>query len=841
MKQNTTLNKYLALIVTFFCALAFGYGQTTLTAGDIAITGFNADNPDEFTFVLLTDVDATTTIKFTDEGWLALGGFRGVGEGIITWTADSDLICGTEIIIKDTNAIVINSYSASTGTAVETGGGFGLAVNAGDQILAYQGAEATPTFIYAVNFDGAGWSDATSANDTALPTGLTDTVNAVSLGQTDNGSYDCSVTTDQALILTATANNANWTLSNTVLSLGGCTYTCTVTCPGTPVEWVLGAWDNVIGPDITSDVTISDNYITNAINGSFSACNLTIGAGVKLTIADSYHVEVNNDLMANGDITVASQGSFIQNNNTGAVNGAGIVSVEKFTADMNAWYEYTYWSSPVFEPIIGTNALNEADAGRRFLFDGSNFKDSYYESGNNNTLLLGGGIDDIDDDNNDWQAVGGGGTMLAGIGYASTHDEIIFNATPGGLPKNPKYTFVGSFNNGIIPVTIYRNDEELADTNWNLVGNPYPSAIDVDLFFATNNNLIDGAIYLWSQNTDPDGGNNGNQNLNFSTSDYAIINGTATSAGGDGLPPNRFIPSGQGFFVSMSDASPFIFHSIGDGAILGDIVKNDITFNNAMRVKGTTDNGQFFRMAGNISKKGAADKNKLWLNLTSDNGVFNQAVIGYVSGATNNYDGTYYDAARNLSTGAAAILYTNISDSDKKLAIQGKAENSINEDEVISLGFKTSIDVATIYTLSIAQLEGDFLSNNAIYVKDNLLNTLYDLKTGDYNFTSLVGEFNERFEIVFNSEALSTDEHLAKNKALSIIEQQNGYVHFKLSGNLAMASIQIIDLQGRVLYNLNASGNSKTYNLSNLSQAPYIAKVALTDGYVITKKAIKRH
>jgi len=841
MNKNTTLNKYLALIVTFFCALAFGYGQQTiLAAGDIAITGFNADDPDEFTFVLLTDVTATTEIKFTDEGWLAIGGFRGNTEGFITWTADSDLICGTEIIIKDTGAIVANSYSASSGTAAETGGGFGLAVNVGDQILAYQGLEATPTFIYAINFDGAGWSNATSPNDTALPTGLTDTVNAVSLGQTDNGSYNCSVTTDQALILTATSNNANWDLSNDILLLGGCTYTCTIVCPGVPVEWLVGGgWDNVIGPDINSDVTISGNYVTNVATPSFSACNLTIVLGGTLTIDNGYYVEVNNNLTTTGDITVAPQGAFIQNNNTGGVNGVGIVSVEKLTADMNAWYEYTYWSSPVSGETVG-DALTDADANRRFLFDGSNFKDAFYETGNGNILVAGGGVDDVDDDNNDWQFVNAATIMMPGVGYASTLDETVFNFT-FGFPKQFKFTFVGAFNNGIIPVTIYRNDEELADTNWNLVGNPYPSAIDVDLFFATNSSIIDGAIYLWSQNLDPEPDANGNQNLNFSTSDYAIINGTAESAGGDGLPPNRYIPSGQGFFVSMSNTSPFIFHTIGDGAIPGDIVKNDITFNNAMRVKGTTDNSQFFRMASEKSQKVLADKNKLWVNLTSDNGVFNQAVIGYVSGATNNYDGTYYDAARNLSTGAAAILYTNIEGSNKKFAIQGKAENSINEDEVISLGFKTTIDVATIYTLSIAQLEGDFLGNNAIYVKDNLLNVLHDLKTGDYNFTSVVGEFNERFEIVFNSEALSTDEHFVKNKALSIIEQQSGDVQFKLSGNLAMASIQIIDLQGRVLYNLNASGNSKTYNLSNLSQAPYIAKVTLTDGYVITKKAIKRH
>jgi hypothetical protein len=55
-----------------------------------------------------------------------------------------------------------------------------------------------------------------------------------------------------------------------------------------------------------------------------------------------------------------------------------------------------------------------------------------------------------------------------------------------------------------------------------------------------------------------------------------------------------------------------------------------------------------------------------------------------------------------------------------------------------------------------------------------------------------------------------------------------------------MKSIEIIDLLGRTVYNLNANSNIETYNLSNLSNATYIAKVKLSNGQTITKKAIKR-
>ncbi|MDA1332541.1 MAG: hypothetical protein O3A65_08715 [Proteobacteria bacterium] len=48
----------------------------TLGAGDIAIIGANAVNPDEFAFVALVDIPQGTVIGFVDHGWLASGAFR---------------------------------------------------------------------------------------------------------------------------------------------------------------------------------------------------------------------------------------------------------------------------------------------------------------------------------------------------------------------------------------------------------------------------------------------------------------------------------------------------------------------------------------------------------------------------------------------------------------------------------------------------------------------------------------------------------------------------------------------------------------------------------------------
>ncbi len=604
-----------------------------------------------------------------------------------------------------------------------------------------------------------------------------------------------------------------------------------MTCTST-VTW-NGAWSGA--PDSTTAVIIDAPYNTGINGGSFNACSLTVNAGNTLTIGNNDFVEVENDITVDGTIIVNPEGAVVQNNNNATVTENGLIQVVKETGFLNQWYEYTYWSSPVSGETIG-GGLFESQGDRRFLFNGANFLDAFYENNNDGTQIAGGGVDDIDDNGDDWTFVGDGTVMAPGVGYAATHSQAFFF-----FPARYQYIFEGPFNNGIYTVPVYRNDSELNDNNWNFIGNPYPSAIDADAFLAANsiiatdvahNAALDGAIFLWSQNTAPSSTANGNENLNFAGTDYAVINAIGQTAGGDGTTPSRFIPSGQGFFVVYSDAAT-------PDSTVGDISQGQVIFNNSMRVTGNNDT--FFRTSGNSATTSKGNENKLWLNLTSDNGVFNQILVAYAKGATNADDGMAYDTRKNLSVDASAVFYSIIDDVPHKFAIQGKEINSINKDEIIKIGYSTKIDEPTIFTISAQQFEGTFLADNPIYLKDNLLNKLHNLKESDYNFTSEIGEFNERFEIGFSDEALSLNETVINEKDLSIIEYSNGLVEFNFSGNDTMASIKIIDIQGRLVYNLNASKNKESYRLDNLNQAPYIAQVTLSSGHTITKKAIKRY
>ena len=131
---------------------------TVLSPGDLAIVQYNSSTTDSFSFVFARDIEAGTVVNFTDNGWLAAGGFR-PGEDTVTYTAAAAITAGTIVTL--------------TGLNLD---------DAGDQIIAYQGTQASPTILYLVDLaDGNNTvaGDATNDNTTALPPGFTLDLNAI--------------------------------------------------------------------------------------------------------------------------------------------------------------------------------------------------------------------------------------------------------------------------------------------------------------------------------------------------------------------------------------------------------------------------------------------------------------------------------------------------------------------------------------------------------------------------------------------------------------------------------------------------------------------------------------
>lgn len=229
------MKKILTLLFLFFTFTT--YSATTLTQGDIAFICMNLDNTDSYTFILLKDIDGTTTINFTDCGWVDGSSSFICNNGDVngwTWTSGSGLIVGQTI------TITLNGPGLST-TIGSVSGAIPVLSSIGDQILAYQGSSSSPTHIAGINSNEPGtdadWNGGVDNNQqSALPNVLTNGVNAIRLhnggSEVDNWQYNCAVTSgDVATVRNAINNISNWVNNNSSEyspADPGCTWAITV-------------------------------------------------------------------------------------------------------------------------------------------------------------------------------------------------------------------------------------------------------------------------------------------------------------------------------------------------------------------------------------------------------------------------------------------------------------------------------------------------------------------------------------------------------------------------------------------------------------------------------------
>ena len=552
-------------------------------------------------------------------------------------------------------------------------------------------------------------------------------------------------------------------------------------CPYT-TRWNGSRWNNGTPNSYTSAV-ISGNYDT-ATNGSFESCNCTINSNRTVNIRANDHLTVQNDLIVDGTLEVRHEGSLVMKNDDGRITANGTINVYKTSAPFNQ-YDYMYWSSPMENQSIGA-ALNTSVADRIYRFNTAAYDETvYYNSG--------------------WEAVSGSNVMTPGMGY------IAMGPITGSFPQTQDILFNGIPNTGIIETPIDLSADNSNDyDDWNLIGNPYPSAISADslLNHPLNQQVVGGSIYLWTHNTER---NTNPGEFDYTSDDYAVytygIGGITAVSGGE--KPTGIIASGQGFFID----------GISNGVI---------TFNNSMRV--ATGNDQFYRGVPNkaMAAKDSGVNSRIWLNLSSDNGAYNQVLIGFSDGATvgmdRDYDGYKFG-------GGWVSFYTIVDGND--LAVQGEPPLT-DEIKTIQLGYDSFIDNSTTLKIGIDQFEGD-LNNYDILLKDKKLNLIHDLKMEDYNFVQNdMGIFNDRFELILknSNSTLSVQENSLKNEILVI--QNNDQIIVKTADGALIRSINIYSILGKQIasyspesneFNVNASGfKSGEILLLNISTETNLTK-----------------
>lgn len=554
------------------------------------------------------------------------------------------------------------------------------------------------------------------------------------------------------------ANNANeiWAIDN--VALFGRKELSTI--------WNGSAWSNGL-PHAAIKAVFNADY--NTVSGNISACKCEVMPGRTLIISSNQHLDIQSDFINNGQVIVENGGSIVQRNDYAA--NSGNITVKRHTTPMRQ-FDFTYWSSPV----AGQTLYNLSPA---------TLSDKYMEF---NTI------------GNNWQSVSSATVMVSGKGYIVRAPQN-FSGTPQVYTDGK---FIGPANNGVIQSPVYASG-----STWNLLGNPYPSAIDANIFLGYLSNVgnVGGTIYLWTHNTP--------LSNNYITNDYAIYNllggvGTAaTSAGVNPTIPSGKIASGQGFFIK---------------AIAG----GSASFTNNMRITGN--NMEFFRSASpNITEtaNNAIEKHRIWLNLSSAQGDFKQMMVGYATNATTGPDRDYDGSV--LSSGNAVSFYS-IAYAEP-LAIQGRPL-PFNQDDIVALGYSTVISGS--YTIAVDGKDGLF-DSQPVFLYDKLHNIVHNL-TSPYSFVSAAGIFDNRFELRYSDNALVIDE-VAVNDTLLIATQHNA-IYIRTAGEM-IAKVAVFDLLGRAIFDAKAiDGNDFVINTIAAVNQALLIQVTLQNGVVITRKLI---
>ncbi len=561
------------------------------------------------------------------------------------------------------------------------------------------------------------------------------------------------------LIRISMVNNANetWAIDNIALSgrkENVSTWNGSIWVGGTPTASIKAVIDGAY----------------NTSSGNVQACKCEIKAGRNVTIQSGHFFNIQSDFRNDGTITIEDGGSLVQKNDF-AING-GILNVKRFTTAMSR-YDYTYWSSPVqSQTLFNLTPFTLSD--KFFQYDSS----------------VGG-----------WQNIPGTTTMLPGKGYIArapqTFDIVATTPYLDGV-------FIGITNNGVIQPDIFTGA-------WNLLGNPYPSAIDATSFVTNAANLgkVGGTLYFWTHNSPL-------TNYVYDEDDYAAYNATggmgtkAPNLGVNNSIPNGSIASGQGFMVR--------------GTATG-----KATFNNSMRRTGS--NNQFFRTsnleAAITEEPIVLEKSRIWLDISNDQGAFKQTLIGYVEGATNAYDNAFDG---ELLGGNTISIYSVLD--EKLLSIQGRAL-PFDDGDKVPLGYKSEIDGA--FSIHIEATDGLFGDQN-IYLEDKELNIVHDLKVAPYYFQTMTGTYNERFELRYATNTLAVVDYSAENYLQIAIRNNAISIRSQVED---IAAITVYDLLGRVILNV-ANVNDLEYAFENVTVAnqALIVAVTLYNGKVVNKKII---
>jgi len=296
--------------------------------------------------------------------------------------------------------------------------------------------------------------------------------------------------------------------------------------------------------------------------------------------------------------------------------------------------------------------------------------------------------------------------------------------------------FHGSTNTGLQNRAFTQNN-----LGWNIMGNPYPSAIDWDA--VTIPPELNGAIWLF----DPTIGANG---------DYRYyING-----GGAANTASQYIPSGQGFFVRATGGA------------------GTLSLDNSDRVH----NGQAFYKS---------EQSELLVLKVNGNNISTQTAIRFNEQATQQVD-RLFDVYRIISDSPEVpMLFT-------KAETQNMAINtlpSIEGNDIVPMWFRAG--TSGEYSIKASEIE-TFDSQTPIYIEDLETGTIQNLREmPDYSFNYKSG--NDRGFLIYFIEPGTSNRTSEINIFANASILHVNFPTSEMANPDFNAQIMVFDITGRLI------------------------------------------
>ncbi len=495
-----------------------------------------------------------------------------------------------------------------------------------------------------------------------------------------------------------------------------------------------------------TNITVTSGELV--IDQNSTIFGIAVNSGAKLTLNSGSTLSTGTLTFQNDG---TSHGTFVDANTNGGLTVSGSSTVNQFLGAARNWYI----SSPI------SNAT--AESGYTYY--------KYHETGDNTNLtpLYTTAY---------WENIGATPSLAAATGY-------IANLASG----TATYSLSGTLNSGNIPLTLSRSGAVLP--GFNLVGNPYPSFLDISSL-VSNSDLVPT---YWVRS----------KSGSYVFDTYNIPGGMSTGLSGFAVT-SKIAPM-QAFWLRVKSGSS----------------SASVTFTNAMRAHQDDANNKFRAPSAN-----ALTQQVLRLQVT--NGIATDETVMYTnSSASNDFD--VYDSQK-MSNSSASIpeIYT-LADGEH-LTINGL--NSISYDTELPIGFSTG--QSNTFSIKASQL-ANFDSGTQLILKDYLdpnNPVITDLSDGSaYTFSSGITNNNTtRFAVIFKAPSVAT----------VINPESNGNVWFStVNGQIVVNGV----INGAILEVFNAvgqkvvSGNLTTtaYHTRNLPAGAYMVKV-MQEGKYITKKII---